>query len=141
MAGEPVTFLAPTAPSLPLRPSRRARSAARGSPRIRSAAALLALALPLLFAGRAALAAGPAPDPERGRALAEALCSRCHAVGPAGASPLAAAPPFRTLKERYPIESLAEGLAEGLVTGHAAMPEVQLEPRAIADLLAWLERL
>lgn len=91
----------------------------------------------LLFVGFTAssLAAG---DPARGRELATALCGRCHATGPAGASPLPAAPPFRTLKERYPIESLAEGLAEGLVTGHPGMPEVQLEPAAIADFLAYL---
>lgn len=141
MAGEPVSSRARAAAPPRRRPGRRVRSAAAAVHGIRSTAALLALALPLLLAGRAAVGAGPAPDPERGRMLAEALCSRCHAVGPTGASPLAAAPPFRALKERYPIESLAEGLAEGLVTGHAAMPEVQLEPQAIADLLAWLERL
>jgi len=85
-----------------------------------------------------ALAAG---DPVRGRELATSLCGRCHATGPTGASPLPTAPPFRTLDERYPIESLAEGLAEGLVTGHPAMPEVRLEPEAIADFLAFLEDL
>lgn len=100
--------------------------------RIAAAAALVAaVAEPSLAAG----------DPEAGRALATALCGRCHALGPDDASPLPAAPPFRTLAARYPIESLAEGLAEGLVTGHPAMPEVQLEPGAIADLLAFLQRL
>ncbi len=97
--------------------------------------AILAGLVPLALLTGSALAAG---DPARGRELATALCGRCHATGPAGASPLLAAPPFRTLKERYPIESLAEGLAEGLVTGHPAMPEVQLEPAAIADFLAYL---
>ncbi|BCX17797.1 MAG: hypothetical protein KatS3mg117_1479 [Geminicoccaceae bacterium] len=91
-----------------------------------------------------ALLAGPAlaaGDPASGKELASALCGRCHALGPTGSSPMAEAPPFRTLHERYPIESLAEGLAEGLVTGHPAMPEARLEPEAIADLLAFIESL
>jgi len=96
---------------------------------------LVAAALLFVAFTDSSLAAG---DPARGRQLATALCGRCHATGPTGASPLPAAPPFRTLKERYPIESLAEGLAEGLVAGHPAMPEVQLEPAAIADFLAYL---
>lgn len=100
--------------------------------RIAAAAALLAAVAEPSFA---------AGDPEAGRMLATALCGRCHALGPSDPSPLPAAPPFRTLRESYPIESLAEGLAEGLVTGHPAMPEVQLEPAAIADLLAFLEGL
>ncbi len=97
------------------------------------------LAVLLVVAGLpTASGAGAAGDPERGRALAAALCSRCHAVDAAGASPLPEAPPFRTLEALYPVESLAEALAEGLVAGHPAMPEVQLEPAAIADFLAYL---
>lgn len=93
------------------------------------------LALLLLGGGVAA------DEPERGRELATSLCGRCHAAGPAGASSNPEAPPFRTLGERYPIESLAEALAEGLVAGHPKMPEVQLEPQAIGDLLAYLRSL
>ena len=37
-------------------------------------------------------------------------------VGIAGKSPLALAPPFRTLHQRYRVESLQEALAEGIVT-------------------------
>lgn len=88
-----------------------------------------------------ALHAGPRGDAGRGRALADSLCGRCHATGAHEPSPLAGAPPFRTLKQRYPVETLAEPLAEGLVTGHSAMPEIQLEPAAIADFLAYLEAL
>ncbi len=102
-----------------------------------AAAALLVAAL--AAGGSGAGAAGG--DPARGRALATALCSRCHAVEVVGRSPMPAAPPFRTLPERYPIESLAEALAEGLLTGHPGMPEIQLEPGAIADFLAFLDDL
>ncbi len=105
---------------------------------LRVASALSSLPLVLLLAVGGDASEG---DPARGRALAVALCSRCHAVETKGASPLPAAPPFRTLEERYPIESLAEGLAEGLVTGHASMPEVRFEPEAIADFLAFLRGL
>jgi cytochrome c len=74
----------------------------------------------------------------RGLAIAEANCARCHAVGPAGVSPLAAAPPFRTFKEHYPIDDLAESLAEGIVTGHPEMPAFDFTPEQIDDLLAYL---
>ena len=51
-------------------------------------------------------------NPQAGQRLAEATCARCHAVGRAGDSPLRIAPPFRTLHTRYPVENLAEALAE-----------------------------
>lgn len=52
---------------------------------------------------------------------------------------MSAAPPFRGLAQRYPVANLQEALAEGLVTAHPAMPEVILEERDIADLIAYLE--
>jgi hypothetical protein len=36
---------------------------------------------------------------------------------------------------RYPIENLAEALAEGIVVGHPAMPRCKFEPRDINVLL------
>jgi cytochrome c len=77
---------------------------------------------------------------ERGRALAQVTCARCHAVGLSGDSPLAGAPPFRTLYRRYPVEQLQEALAEGIKTGHP-MPEFQLDSAEITDLLAYLKSL
>ena len=74
----------------------------------------------------------------RGRAIAEKRCARCHAVGPKGASPVAVAPPFRTLPLRYPVENLAEALAEGIVVGHPMMPEFKLAPRDIDALLSYI---
>jgi cytochrome c len=79
-----------------------------------------------------------------GRTFAEANCSRCHAVGETGDSPYAPAPPFRTLSERYPIENLAEALAEGIGVTHGGdvqMPEFVLTPEEIDNLLAYLESL
>jgi cytochrome c len=77
---------------------------------------------------------------ERGRALAQANCARCHAIGRSGDSPLAKAPPFRTLHRRYPVEVLAEALAEGIKVAHP-MPQFRLEPGQIDDLIAYIESL
>ena len=86
-----------------------------------------------------ALAASPAA--QRGKTFALTNCARCHSIDRATPSPLKIAPPFRTLHKRYPIEALAEALAEGIVTGHPTMPEFQLEPDQIHDLLSFLKTL
>jgi mono/diheme cytochrome c family protein len=78
---------------------------------------------------------------QRGRAYARAHCARCHAIGRTSDSPLKLAPPFRTLHLSYPIETLGESLAEGIMTGHAAMPEFELKPAQIHDLLSYLKTL
>lgn len=87
-----------------------------------------------------------ASDPERdsvarGLAFVVDNCARCHSVGVDGESPVAEAPPFRTLEARYPLEALEEALAEGIVTGHADMPQFALEPDQIADVLGYLRSL
>jgi len=76
-----------------------------------------------------------------GRSLVEENCGRCHAIGVTGASPFAPAPPFRDLGERYPIEDLEEALAEGIVSGHPAMPEFTFEPDQIGAIIAYLKSL
>jgi mono/diheme cytochrome c family protein len=73
--------------------------------------------------------------------FAQANCASCHAIGPTGDSPLRIAPPFRALHLRYPVEDLAESLAEGITTAHAAMPQFQLDAAQIADLIAYLKSL
>ena len=75
----------------------------------------------------------------RGHALLATHCSRCHAITSTGASPHRDAPPFRTLGQKYPIEHLAEALAEGLSTGHPDMPEFVFEPHQINAILAYLK--
>jgi len=81
---------------------------------------------------------GGSIDTEAGRRFAETNCARCHAVGSAGASPLEAAPLFRTFATRWPLESIEEALAEGIVTGHPDMPVFELTPEQIADLIGYL---
>jgi mono/diheme cytochrome c family protein len=86
-----------------------------------------------------ALAASPAQ--QRGRAFALSHCAHCHSIDRATQSPLKVAPPFRTLHNRYPIETLGEALAEGIYTGHAEMPAYELRPDQIHDLLSYLKTL
>jgi cytochrome c len=78
---------------------------------------------------------------ERGRDVAIENCSGCHAIGRTDASPRSEAPPFRALHERYPVEHLAEALVEGIVTGHADMPEFRFSPEDAEDLIAYLRTL
>jgi cytochrome c len=75
---------------------------------------------------------------QRGFTFAQTNCSQCHAIGRVGDSPLPDAPPFRTLHTRYPVEDLAEAFAEGITTGHPSMPQFQLDPAQINDLIAYL---
>lgn len=75
----------------------------------------------------------------RGHVLAQTQCSGCHAVDRQGDSPLADAPPFRTLSQRYPVADLQEAFGEGLVTAHPTMPQFQFEAADVADLIAYLE--
>ena len=75
----------------------------------------------------------------RGQTLLTTNCARCHATGRSGASTHAAAPPFRTLSRKYPIEGLAEALAQGLSVGHPDMPEFVFEPHDVGAILAYLK--
>jgi mono/diheme cytochrome c family protein len=81
------------------------------------------------------------PAAQRGKVYALSHCARCHAVDRTSKSPLGMAPPFRTLHLRYPVETLGEALAEGIYTGHAAMPAFELDPDQIHDLLSYLKTL
>jgi mono/diheme cytochrome c family protein len=81
------------------------------------------------------------PVEQRGKAYARSHCARCHAIDRTARSPFQPAPPFRTLHQRYPIETLGESLAEGIDTGHPAMPGFQLDPNEIHDLLSYLKTL
>jgi mono/diheme cytochrome c family protein len=82
-----------------------------------------------------------AASPEQGKRLALRYCARCHAIDKRSPSPLRIAPPFRTLHKRYPVETLQEALAEGIVTGHPAMPEFSFDADQVGDFIAYLKTL
>ena len=106
-----------------------------------AAATALAACAPGPDVGSAPAAPLRPGDVARGEALARTRCAACHAIGPTGASPMAEAPPFRDLHTRYPVRFLQEALAEGLTTAHPAMPQVELQPDQIRDLIAYVESL
>jgi cytochrome c len=76
---------------------------------------------------------------DKGEVLVRENCSRCHAVGLQGDSPHKEAPPFRTLAKNYPIEDLAESLAEGIVSGHPDMPIFAFSPQDVEAIILYLE--
>lgn len=75
----------------------------------------------------------------RGQRFATQACAGCHAIGPAGASPMAGTPPFREIVHRYSLDQLEQAFATGLVTGHPAMPAFVFRASEIDDLIAYLE--
>ena len=94
----------------------------------------------LLFAA-AASAAAEAPSARRGGVIVQRQCGGCHAAGRAGASPHPAAPPLRELHRRYEPEALAEALAEGILTGHPAMPAFRFEPHDVRSIILYLNEI
>jgi len=95
------------------------------------------MALLFLFAAAAA-ANGAPPSPaqlRRGEALLKKDSGACHAVGRPGTSPIKGAPAFRTLGQRYPIESLEEALAEGFMSGHPDMPEFSFDADDVGAII------
>lgn len=76
-----------------------------------------------------------------GKALVQEHCARCHAVDKDDEGKLPEAPPFRSFASKWPLESLEESLAEGIVTGHPDMPVFQFEPRQIAALIEHLHEI
>lgn len=88
---------------------------------------------------------------DQGRDIARQYCARCHAIDPqdgksvddakdgtGSASPHVKAPPFRVIATKYPLESLEEAFAEGIVVGHRDMPEFELDPEQITALLSFM---
>ena len=76
---------------------------------------------------------------DKGEALVRENCSRCHAIGKEGNSTHPEAPPFRTLSSRYPVEDLAESLAEGIVSGHPDMPIFVFSPHDVEAIIEYLQ--
>jgi mono/diheme cytochrome c family protein len=82
-----------------------------------------------------------ASNVEQGRRLARLYCASCHSIDKVSPSPLKIAPPFRSLHERYPVDTLQEALAEGIVTGHPTMPEFRFDADQVGDFIQFLKTL
>ena len=76
---------------------------------------------------------------DKGEVLVRKNCSPCHAVGKEGDSPHKEAPPFRTLSAKYPIDDLAESLAEGIVSGHPDMPIFVFSPHDVDAIIQYMK--
>ena len=72
-----------------------------------------------------------------GQVVAE-LCSRCHATRVGQASPHDQAPSLRHISRNYPVERLAEALAEGMMVGHPDMPVFEFGVAEIDQIIAYL---
>ena len=75
----------------------------------------------------------------KGEALVKENCASCHAIGKEGESPHPEAPPFRTLSSKYPVEDLAESLAEGIVSGHPDMPIFAFNAHDVEAIIEYLQ--
>ena len=104
---------------------------------LRSALIAGVACLSLCFAIPAAAAEKSLID--KGEALVSKNCSPCHAIGKEGDSPHKEAPPFRTLSAKYPIDDLAESLAEGIVSGHPDMPIFAFSPHDVEAIIQYME--
>jgi len=82
--------------------------------------AICAIALPVMVAAQPTFATETLQ--QRGQQLAQRLCGECHAIGRSGASPLPAAPRFRTLDDGIDFSELSRRMQEGLLSGHQDMP-------------------
>ena len=100
-----------------------------------------ALAAVAILTSHFAVAQNLSPAEQRGLRFVRTNCASCHAVDKASPSPLRVAPPFRDLHKSYPVENLQEALGEGIVTGHPSMPEFQLDPGQVNDVIAYLKSL
>lgn len=79
----------------------------------------------------------PQPDPARGQALAERLCSNCHEVGPGQSANAKVEPPsFRAIARRP--GQTAEGLAGKIIVPHPEMPAVPVTLPEIRDLVVYI---
>lgn len=94
--------------------------------------------LALLVFAAAPAAASDDERLERGEAILSEACASCHAIGKTGESPNPVAPPLRELSEDYPVENLAESLAEGIMSGHPDMPVFVFEPQEVEAILVYL---
>ena len=74
----------------------------------------------------------------RGEDLVCRHCRMCHAIGRSGMSPTSNAPPFRTLRQLMPLESLKEPPGTGVLSGHPEMPEFIFPQQDVGAILRYL---
>ena len=76
---------------------------------------------------------------QRGKELAQLLCTRCHAIEGPGPGTEEKSPPFSTLVPKLTLEGVADQLLEGLPLGHDPMPKWEFSEQQAIDLLLYIE--
>ena len=75
---------------------------------------------------------------QRGKVIAQGLCSQCHAIETIGDSPHPAAPRFRSLDARTDLSKLARRIRGGLLTGHEDMPMFRFDRDDADAMVAYI---
>jgi mono/diheme cytochrome c family protein len=118
---------------------------ARGAADIGMRTAGLALGAALFVTGTcmpvSPAAAQQSPSAQRGLTFVRLHCAECHAIDLVSESPLKIAPPFRTLHQQFPVETLRRRLAEGITASHPTMPQFRLDADQINDVIDYLKTL
>ena len=102
------------------------------------ACAYLSIAAACLTLGAMSAAAQSVPgDAQRGRELAERVCSNCHKVNADPTGPVSTdVPSFPSIANRPGVT--AESLAGRIIVPHPAMPGVQLTVRELREVIAYI---
>jgi mono/diheme cytochrome c family protein len=77
------------------------------------------------------------PDPEKGRAVARALCTNCHLIGEQPSSTVNADVPSFTAIANIPDQS-AEHISNWLLKSHGPMPNAHLTRKELGDVAAYI---
>ncbi len=77
----------------------------------------------------------------QGEAMAENVCSSCHAITLTDARPHADAPAFRDLSISHDLNALGERFQNGIITGHPDMPVFVFEDDQIESLIYYIKSL
>ena len=74
----------------------------------------------------------------RGKIILQEKCGRCHAIGAGGESPLRKAPPMRDIYARFNPRELQAELAEGMVSKHKEMPQIEFSDEDVYAIMSYL---
>lgn len=106
---------------------------------VRSAVQVLGLSIGLLLCLAAKLdAANLSKVATRGKIILQEKCGRCHAIGAGGESPLRKAPPMRDIYARFNPRELQAELAEGMVSKHKEMPQIEFSDEDVYAIMSYL---
>ncbi len=76
---------------------------------------------------------------ELGQELVRQNCARCHATDSGEKSSHPAAPAFRKLLKRYPIDALEEGFVDEIYSMHPDMPVFKVTAEQLDAILYYIE--